>query len=171
MKFPYSLEEFSKEFRAFFFSVTGRELSEGEIYHVAAYERGGMSSGAVSGNFWVKTLLPDLLKALNEKNAEVESGSYLKFPEVDLADVDCSPGEVLFSAKRGKVLLKVDYGNEYLLNVYMDKDPAGFAGFCVSVTKADVLIYLDESLPNEFYLREAAAKATKKLRELLKGEK
>jgi len=47
-----------------FSALTGNVLSGEGQFHVDRLSRGGMSSGAVSGEFWTKSLIPQLVKRL-----------------------------------------------------------------------------------------------------------
>lgn len=55
---PVQVETLDQIISALFFVLTGSELSSEVEVHVSRFERGGMSSGMVSGEFWHDTFIP-----------------------------------------------------------------------------------------------------------------
>lgn len=61
-----SEENFIKEFMSFFKKFTGASLTcECHVFQIK-YAHGGMSSGQISGEFWMKEVLPLLIERLRK---------------------------------------------------------------------------------------------------------
>lgn len=59
---PISNERLEEFIHTCYRTITGHELTKNSAHHVPAFGRGGMSSGVVSGRFWIEVALP-LLKS------------------------------------------------------------------------------------------------------------
>lgn len=67
VRFPISEEEFIIQFNSYFLAFTGVPLSRDCHVAVASYPINGMSSGQISGSFWIDKALPLLLDRLKEQ--------------------------------------------------------------------------------------------------------
>ena len=67
-KLPYSVNAFVEEINSFFEKTTGEKLTKECQVYVEKYSHGGMSSGLVSGSFWIEQAIPLLLKRLEKAN-------------------------------------------------------------------------------------------------------
>jgi len=65
---PYSEDQFVEEFRSAFWAFTGKPLDSNDYIRIDKYCHGGMSSGIVDPQLWIKTILPMLLKRLQSMN-------------------------------------------------------------------------------------------------------
>lgn len=59
---PDQSEKISRTISSAFFTLTGEELNSSVETSVPRFSRGGMSSGLVSGEFWMKTFIPLIQK-------------------------------------------------------------------------------------------------------------
>ncbi len=77
--FPHSSPELVADIRRIFQEKTGAELTPSARPYVEAYAKGGMSSGMISGKWWLNTAIPLLvsLREIAEANEE-EFDSILK---------------------------------------------------------------------------------------------
>jgi hypothetical protein len=57
---PASLEEFQKRFKVLYLQLTGSDIERAETVRLEKYGHGGMSSGSVSGSFWLNRVYPML---------------------------------------------------------------------------------------------------------------
>lgn len=67
-KLPYSANAFVEEINSFFEQTTGDKLTKECQLYVEKYSHRGMSSGLVSGSFWIEQAIPLLLKRLEKAN-------------------------------------------------------------------------------------------------------
>ena len=74
--FPYSSSELVVDIRRLFQEKTGAELTPSARPYVEAYAKGGMSSGMVSGKWWLNVAIPLLvtLREIAENNEEEFDG-------------------------------------------------------------------------------------------------
>lgn len=70
-RLPFEYEELEKIIKEEYLKLTGDKLTNDSIGRCDELEHGGMSSGAISGEFWISIALPLLkerLKNYNKKN-------------------------------------------------------------------------------------------------------
>ena len=74
--FPYDPQRLVEDVKRLFREKTGVEPENGAHPYVAAYDRGGISTGQVSGRFWLNTAIPLLLalRDIAESNMEEFDG-------------------------------------------------------------------------------------------------
>ena len=60
---PYELEEWIKKE---YLQLTGKEITRNSIEYVELFAHGGMSSGNISGEWWIETGIPLLKSGLIE---------------------------------------------------------------------------------------------------------
>lgn len=63
---PMKDEDFIEIVREEFQNITGHDFRGEESYYVEEFAHGGMSSGVVTTEFWMKSALPELLRRLSE---------------------------------------------------------------------------------------------------------
>lgn len=61
-------EDFEKKFKEVFEKLTGVSISSDDHIFLSKYAHGGMSSGKISGEFWLDIALPLLLERLKRFN-------------------------------------------------------------------------------------------------------
>lgn len=64
-KEPKSIEEFERSLRLAFKEITGKELIPNTEIFIEDYNKGGMSSGVVSSDFWIEIGFPLLKDRFN----------------------------------------------------------------------------------------------------------
>lgn len=71
---PYSEEDFKQEIAEEFRLLTGSYPDEGNTYFVESFAAvyKGMSTGRLSGEFWVTRAIPLLIKRLRDINSQME---------------------------------------------------------------------------------------------------
>lgn len=71
--FPYSSGELERDILRIFESFTGEPPALGKIYPVPEFAKShvGMSTGMLSGDFWLETAIPLLLNRLERLNADL----------------------------------------------------------------------------------------------------
>ena len=70
--FPYSSRELVADIRRVFEEKTGEKLTNSARPYVEAYAHGGMSSGMVSGKWWLMTGIPILVNLREVAEANME---------------------------------------------------------------------------------------------------
>ena len=65
---PFEYEKLEKTIKDEHLKLTGIELTKDSIAKCEKFEHGGMSSGGLSGEFWITTALPLLKERLNKKS-------------------------------------------------------------------------------------------------------
>ena len=65
-KLPYSVRDFETEVSKFFYEISGEPLTKDCKVYIAKYAHGGMSSGMVSGSFWLDHGIPLLVERLKK---------------------------------------------------------------------------------------------------------
>jgi hypothetical protein len=78
---PYSINSFVDELNRYFEKVTGERLTRGCQVNVPKYSHGGLSSGTVSGAYWIEHGIPLLIKRLEEANADTRQSRSIFFYE------------------------------------------------------------------------------------------
>lgn len=66
VEFPYYETNLVNDITRLHKEITGRELVEDNDVYVERYNHGGMSSGIVCGEFWIKRAMPLLIKRYRE---------------------------------------------------------------------------------------------------------
>lgn len=68
---PYAPEALRQDVLEIFNKLTGAQMQAGQTYYLQAYAspQGGMSSGMISGDFWLETGIPELMHRLKKLNA------------------------------------------------------------------------------------------------------
>ena len=67
-RLPFEYEELEKKIKEEYLKLTGLELTKDSIGRCDDFKHGGMSSGAISGEFWINTALPLLKERLKNLN-------------------------------------------------------------------------------------------------------
>ena len=67
-RLPFEYEELEKIIKEEYLKLTGLELTKDSIGRYDDFKHGGMSSGAISGEFWINTALPLLKERLKNLN-------------------------------------------------------------------------------------------------------
>ena len=65
---PFSYEKLEEIIKEEHFKLTGVKLTKDSIARCAEFEHGGMTSGGLSGDFWITTAFPLLKMRLNKKS-------------------------------------------------------------------------------------------------------
>lgn len=76
IRFPYSEEWMTDDIYRLFLEVTGEQLSADCKPFVKEYDNGGMSSGVLSGRFWVEKGIPLLVERYHKRLKEIGLGVY-----------------------------------------------------------------------------------------------
>ena len=76
VRFPYSEEWMTDDIYRLFLKVTGEQLSAECKPFVKEYDNGGMSSGVLSGKFWVEKGIPLLVERYHKRLKEIGLGVY-----------------------------------------------------------------------------------------------
>lgn len=63
---PYSVTQFTEDIYSLFWQVTGEKLTVEARPFVEEFAHGGMSSGHLSGEFWIERGIPLLVERLEE---------------------------------------------------------------------------------------------------------
>lgn len=69
---PHKEETFLQELLSYIQLLIGGTLNQDSIIIVEHYNKGGMSGGSISGDFWFGKAIPLLIKRLQEINDEVK---------------------------------------------------------------------------------------------------
>ena len=72
VQLPYSEEYFREKLYTCIEEITGERLELGEDIDVEMYDRGGISSGKISYDFWFNTAIPLLIERLNIENKRLQ---------------------------------------------------------------------------------------------------
>ena len=76
VRFPYSEDWMTDDIYRLFLKVTGQQLSAECKPFVKEYDNGGMSSGVLSGKFWVEKGIPLLVERYHKRLKEIGLGVY-----------------------------------------------------------------------------------------------
>lgn len=62
IEFPYSEEQLKDDIHQIFLNTAGEQLSISAMPYIEKYAHGGMSSGGLSGKFWIENGIPLLVE-------------------------------------------------------------------------------------------------------------
>lgn len=75
VELPYKERTFVKDIYKLFEKKTGQKLTKKCSPYIGEYSHGGISSGQVSGSFWIENCIPMLLRRLEKANRDIEQGT------------------------------------------------------------------------------------------------